>query len=333
MGMDMAVESNSERRSAEQGQSKRVLVTGAGGFIGRNLCPVLEEHGWHVRRVVRRPLALDAVQINDIGPDTDWSEALSGMDAVVHLAARVHVLREQAREPRERFRQVNVDATRRLAQQAAAAGAKRFIFISTIGVHGVKTEGRGFKETDAPNPLNDYALSKLQAEDALRQVAQETGLEVVVIRPPLVYGPGVKANFLMLLGVVRRGLPLPLASIRNKRDMIYVGNLSDAILTCLSHPAAAGETFLVDDGDTVSTPDLIRRIARAMGKHPLLLPFPVGLLRFGGVLLGKCDMVNRLVSSLEVDSAHIRETLDWKPPYAFDDALAATIAWYISEKP
>ncbi len=310
---------------------KKVLVTGAGGFIGRNLCPMLEERGWYVRRVVRRPLDVDAVQIKNISPDTDWSEALKGMDAVVHLAARVHVLREQASEPRELFRQVNVDATRHLAEQAAQAGVKRFVFISTIGVHGVKTQGKGFRESDAPHPLNDYALSKLQAEDALRKVARDTGLEVVTIRPPLVYGPGVKANFLMLLKVVCKGFPLPFGSIRNQRDMVYVGNLSDAIALCLTHPAAAGQTFLVDDGDTVSTPDLIRRIARAMDKKPRLFPFPVVVLQLGGHLLGKCDRVNRLVSSLEVDSTCIRKTLSWTPPFTFDEGLAATVESYHME--
>lgn len=299
------------------GENRRVLVTGAGGFIGRNLCPVLERAGWRVRPVTER-----------IGHDTDWGEALAGVDAVVHLAARVHVLREQADEPQERFRHINRDATRHLAEQAAAAGVRRFVFISTIGVHGVKTEGRGFRETDAPNPQNAYALSKREAEDALKKVEADTGLEVVILRPPLVYGPGVKANFRMLLDVVRRGIPLPLASICNKRDMVYVGNLADAVRVCLTHAAAAGEVFLVDDDDTVSTPDLIRRIARAMGKTPRLFPFPVALLRLGGWLSGRGDMVNRLVSSLEVDSAHIRGTLGWTPPYGFDDGLLETVRWY-----
>jgi len=292
---------------------------------------MLQEQGWYVRRVVRRPQDPEAVELKDMGADTDWNDILQGMDAVVHLAARVHVLREQANEPRERFRQVNVDATRRLAEQAASAGVKRFVFISTIGVHGVKTNGEGFKESDPPHPLNDYALSKLQAEDALRKVAEETGLEVVVIRPPLVYGPGVKANFLMLLRVVKQGLPLPLASIKNKRDMIYVGNLSHAIGACLVHPQAAGETFLVDDGDTVSTPDLIRRIARAMHRPTRLLPCPESLLRLGGRILGRSDMVHRLVSSLEVDSTHIRNTVDWIPPFTFDEGLMATVEWFRRE--
>lgn len=312
--------------------TQKILITGAGGFIGRNLCPMLEREGFSVRRAVRKPLDADSVQIRDIGADTDWSAALGGMDAVVHLAARVHVLRECASEPSELFRQVNVEATRRLAEQAAAAGVKRFVFVSTIGVHGVKTEGKGFCEADTPHPLNQYALSKLEAEKALKKVAEETGLEVVIIRPPLVYGAGVKANFLMLLSVVKHGLPLPLASIRNKRDMVYVGNLSDAIRACLTHPAAVGQTFVVADGEAVSTPELIRHIAQAMGKKPLLFPFPESLLRFGGWMVGRCDMVHRLVSSLEVDSKKIRETLDWKPPFSFDDGLAATMQWYQGEE-
>lgn len=313
--------------------TSKILVTGAGGFIGRNLCPLLQQRGFFVRRAVRRPLDAQAVLLGDMGQDTDWKEALQGMDAVVHLAARVHVLRERADEPAERFRQVNVDATLRLARQAVQMGVKRFVFVSTIGVHGVKTEGKGFSEYDTPNPRNEYSLSKWQAEQELKKLAQETGLEVVVVRPPLVYGPGVKANFLMLLAVVRRGLPLPLASIHNRRDMVYVGNLSDAIRLCLTHPAAVGRTFVVADGEAVSTPELIRRIARIMGRKLWLLPCPVALLRLGAWLLGRSDMVHRLVSSLEVDSTKIRETLDWTPPYTFDDGLKATIDWYITEQP
>ncbi len=320
------VQSQQERAGA----SKRVLVTGAGGFIGRNLCPVLESSGWHVRRITRRKASEHAMAL-EMGVDTDWSQALEGIDAVVHLAARVHVLREQASEPGERFRLVNVAATRQLAMQAAIAGVKRLVFISTIGVHGVKTEEEGFRETDVPNPLNHYALSKLEAEQALQEVARETGLEVVVIRPPLVYGPGVKANFYMLLRLVQTGLPLPMGSIRNKRDMIYVGNLSDAILQCLSHPAASGETFLVSDGKPVSTPELVRHIASGMGRNARLFPVPVKLLRFGGWVLGRCDMVHRLVSSLEVNHAHICNKLDWKPPYTFDDGICATVAWFMKE--
>jgi nucleoside-diphosphate-sugar epimerase len=311
---------------------QNLLITGAGGFIGRSLCPMLEQSGFYVRRAVRHPLGGNAVHIHDIATQTDWRAALEGMDAVVHLAARVHVLREQAEEPRALFRQVNVDATRRIAQQAAEAGVRRFVFISTIGVHGVRTEGRGFTETDAPHPRNEYARSKLEAEYALREVARETELEVVILRPPLVYGSGVKANFLRLLHAVHRGVPLPLAGIRNRRDMVYVGNLADAIRASLSHPEAAGATFLVADGEAVSTPELIRHLARCMGKNPRLFPLPESLLRLCGALTGKSDSVHRLVSSLEVDASHLRRTLDWQPPYALHDGLMATAEWFLEAR-
>ncbi len=305
-----------------------VLVTGAAGFIGRNLCPVLEEAGWLVRRVVRRNATEGDVLIEDMGPETDWSSALTGMDAVVHLAARVHVLREQQHVPADRFRKVNAMATRTLARQAAQAGVKRFVFVSTIGVHGVKTEKKGFVETDALAPVNDYARSKCEAEAVLRDIERDTGMEVVVLRPPLVYGPGVKANFYMLLKGVCMGLPLPLAGIKNNRDFLYVGNLSHAILTCLSHPDAAGQDFLLADGQAIATPVLIRHIARSLGRPARLFYMPAWALDLAGRVLGKHDMINRLIGSLEVNTAHIRERLGWQPPYSLDDGLKTTIGWY-----
>ncbi len=306
-----------------------VLVTGAGGFIGSNLCPVLAASGWQVRAAARQPVeGVSTALIDNLGPHTDWAQALEGITAIVHLAARVHVLQEQQEEPRSHFRRVNVHATRHLAEAAIAAGVRRFVFISTIGVHGISTQHRGFCEDDTPNPLNDYALSKIEAEEALRETAAGSGMEIVILRPPLVYGPGVKANFLHLLEVVAKGMPLPLDSIKNRRDLLYVGNLSDAVLTCLTHPRAAGEAFLVADGQPVSTPCLLRQTAAHMGKRARLLPCPPAWLNYAAQLLKKQATMQRLTGSLEVDITKIRTLLDWHPPYAFDDGLRETVAWY-----
>lgn len=304
---------------------KKVLVTGADGFIGQALCPLLESHGIEVVRATRK-------NAGDLGSTIDWKPLLHHVDGVVHLAARVHVLRENTSFPIERFRQVNVEATRQLALQAAEMGVKRFVFASTIGVLGIKTNGHPFTEKDTPQPCNDYAISKWEAEQMLATVAQDTGMEITTIRPPLVYGRGVKANFLMLMNAVYHHLPLPLALIKNKRDMVFVGNLVDAILQCLQHPNAAGETFVIADGETFSTANLIRAIARHLHTPALLLPIPVGLLTGLGALLKQSATIHRLTDSLEVDASHIRRTLDWKPPFSFEEGLAQTVAWFIEEK-
>jgi len=303
----------------------RVLVTGANGFIGSQLCPLLESRGIEVVRATR-------LNAGDLTDSCDWRPLLEGVDGVVHLAARVHVLRENLSLPLERFRQVNVHATAHLARQAAQMGVKRFVFASTIGVLGVNTNGIPFTESHPAAPVNDYARSKWEAEQALTQISQETGLEVVTIRPPLVYGAGVKANFYMLMRAVEERLPLPLASIRNKRDMIYVGNLVDAMHRCLIHPNAAGQTFVIADGRTVSTPDLMRMIAHYMNKKIHLLPCPSALLNLGGTLLGKSAMVHRLTGSLEVSATHLRHSLDWHPPYSIEAGLEHTVQWFMQER-
>lgn len=256
---------------------------------------------------------------------TDWRAALIGCDAVVHLAARVHVMHDTAANPSALYRATNTDATLNLARQAAQAGVKRFVFVSSIKVNG---EGRdaAYRETDAPVPEDAYAISKWEAEQGLWQIAQETGLEVVVLRPPLVYGPGVKANFRRLLDTVARGWPLPLAAIGNRRSLLYLGNFVDVIRLCVEHPAAAGQTFLVDDGRPVSTPELVRAVAHAMGRPVRLLAIPVGMLEFAGALLGKRAAVARLTGSLWLDSSLIRTCLGWTPPYSMEAGLAATVA-------
>jgi UDP-glucose 4-epimerase len=304
----------------------RVLVTGAAGFVGRALCDRLIAAGYTVTSAVRRRSNLpEELVVGDIGPSTDWRMALAGCDAVVHLAARVHVMRESVQDPLALYREINTVATLNLARQAARAGVKRFVFISTIKVNG---EGRDepYCETDVAGPEDAYAMSKWEAEQGLHRIAQETGLEVVILRPPLVYGPGVKANFQRLIQAVSRGWPLPLGAIRNRRSLLYLGNFVDAIRLCVEHPAAAGQTFLLDDGEAISTPDLIRRLAHAMGRPARLLAVPVGALEFAGALLGKRAAISRLAGSLHVDSSAIRSLLGWTPPFSMEAGLAATVA-------
>ncbi|ODU13890.1 MAG: NAD-dependent dehydratase [Thiobacillus sp. SCN 64-35] len=303
-----------------------VLVTGATGFVGRALLGELGVHGHRAIPVVRRIAGLaHEVLIPDMHAQTDWRAVLAGCDAVVHLAARVHVMHDTAADPLALYRATNTDATLNLARQAAQAGVKRFVFISSIKVNG---EGRAdaYRETDAPAPEDAYAISKWEAEQGLWRIAQETGLEVVVLRPPLVYGPGVKANFRRLLDTVARGWPLPLAAIGNRRSLLYLGNFVDVIRLCVEHPAAAGQTFLVDDGRPVSTPELVRAVAHAMGRPVRLLAIPVGMLEFAGALLGKRAAVARLTGSLWLDSSLIRTYLGWTPPYSMEAGLAATVA-------
>ena len=304
----------------------RVLVTGATGFVGRALCNQLSAIGHTVIPAVRHGSGLpNEVVTSDIGSSTDWRMALAGCDAVVHLAARVHMIREAERDPLALYRRTNTEATLNLARQAAQARVKRFVFISTIKVNG---EGRDapYRETDAPAPEDEYALSKWEAELGLHRIAQETGLEVVILRPPLVYGPGVKANFRRLIETVARGWPLPLGAVRNRRSLLYLGNFVDAIRLCLEHPGAAEQTFLLDDGEPVSTPQLIRALAAAMRRPARLLPVPPWLLEFAGALLGKRAAVTRLTGSLYVDSSMIRSRLGWAPPFSMEVGLAATVA-------
>jgi nucleoside-diphosphate-sugar epimerase len=310
----------------------KVLVTGANGFVGTALAVRLIHEDWEVNRAIRSSVATDGgIAIGDIRVDTDWSPALSGCDAVVHLAARVHVMRDAVSDPLTAFRAVNVDGTFNLARQAAAAGVKRFIFLSSIKVNG---EGREepYQETDRAAPRDPYAISKWQAEQGLHGIAAKTGMEVVILRPPLVYGPGVKANFHRLLGVVDKGWPLPLGAIRNRRSLLYLGNLVDAIQLCLEHPAAAGQTYLLSDGEDVSSPELVRRLARAMGRPARLLPVPPTWLRLAGRLVGRHAEVERLLGSLVVDSGRIRRELGWSSPFSLDAGLAETARDYVRSR-
>lgn len=308
-----------------------ILVTGAAGFVGQALVTALQTQHRDVCRVLRRPTpgnhSKDII-IGDINPDTGWQVALRGIHCVVHLAARTHVLEERNTDALAAYRQINVEATRNLAQQAATAGVRRFVFLSSIKVNGEATHTRSFTRDDTPQPLDAYGISKREAEDALRRIGADTGMEIVTLRPPLVYGPGVKGNFLSLLRAVARGTPLPLASINNRRSLVYVGNLVDAIITCIDAPAAAGKTYLISDGEDVSTPALIRKLAAALGESPRLLPCPPTLIRFSATLLGKHAAAMRLTGSLVVDSLHLHQELGWKPRYSLDQGLKATAQWY-----
>lgn len=313
------------------GQGSRVLITGAGGFVGRALTTALDAAGRDWVATTRKPhpeLGNRQIVVGDIGRDTDWSQALAGVDCVIHLAARTHVLHDDSQDPLEAYRSINLHGTATLARQAATAGVRRLIFLSSIKVNGEFTGERPFTEDDAPAPQDCYGLTKREAEDALHKLTQDSALETTVLRPPLVYGPGVKGNFLRLLRLVDRGVPLPLACVRNQRSMVYVGNLADAIIRCIDAPVAAGKTYLVSDGDDWSTPELIRRIAAAMDRRPNLWPCPVPLLNLGAALLGRRAEAQRLTGSLQVDASLLRNDLGWTPRYSADQGLTATVQWY-----
>ena len=256
----------------------------------------------------------------------DWREALAGVELVVHCAARVHVMQEQSSDPLAEFRRANVDATVALARATHAAGARRFILLSTVGVHGASSGARPFRAGEAPAPHSAYAQSKLEAEAALQVCSQHSGLEFVCIRPPLVYGPAAPGNFGRLLGIVRRRLPLPLGAVHNLRSMVAVDNLASLILRCADHPAAAGRTFLVSDGEDISTTALLRRLAQASGHRASLIPLPATWLRTALRLTGHKAMAEQLIGTLQVDITETRQTLDWTPPLTVTQALVAAAA-------
>ena len=313
---------------------KHVLVTGATGFVSRFLCLRLLAADFSVLGTLlasENPALLvpgvEPVVIDPLGPDTPWQHALTGIDTIIHLAARVHIMDDSSVDPLAEFRKVNTAGTRQLAQEATKAGVKRLVFISSIKVNGEESIAP-YSETSPTQPTDPYGISKWEAEQALRKIEKETSLEVVVVRPTLVYGPGVKANFFNMMKAVNRGLPLPLITITNKRSLIYVGNLVDALAICATHPAAAGQTYLVSDGEDVSTPELIHRIADALNVPARLFAFSVSLLRLAGKLTGKGAAVNRLTGSLTVDSSKIRQELEWQPPFTMEEGLQVTAQWF-----
>lgn len=309
--------------------SSNILVTGASGFVGRALCKELLKHNYSIRAAIRQGVVFnddcDIVTIPTIDAETDWSLALSGVDAVVHLAARVHVMNDRALNPLAEFRKVNVDATLNLARQAVNAGVKRFIFVSSVKVSGeLSSLNQPLKESDFPHPEDPYGLSKYEAELGLFDLVSEVGLEVVIIRPPLVYGPGVKANFASMLRAVKNGLPLPLGSIHNKRSFVYVGNLVSLILLCIKHPAAANQVFLVSDGQDLSTTELLHFCANAFSRKARLIPVSQKLIMVIASILGKSDLAQRLCGTLQVDISKAKGLLGWQPIITVSDGLKAT---------
>lgn len=304
----------------------RVLVTGATGFVGRAIVGNLAETGTTVRAATRgQPVTnprAESVKVGDLEPGADWSAAVAAVDVVVHAAARVHVMRDAAADPMSEFRRVNVGGTLALARQAAAAGASRFVFLSTIKVNGEATRpDRPFRADDAPRPVDPYGCSKREAEEALRALGETSGMEISIIRPVLVYGPGVKGNFRTMIGWVRKGIPLPFDAIDNRRSFVALDNVVDLVATCVRHPAAANRTFLVSDGDDISTPALLRRVGAAMGRPARLFAVPPSILRVAGAATGRTAEVQRLCGDLQVDIRPTREVLGWRPVVRMSDAL------------
>ncbi|MBF0553708.1 MAG: SDR family oxidoreductase [Nitrospirae bacterium] len=313
----------------------KILVTGVTGFIGRYLSKTLCEKGYVVVGTVRSqrinlslPDRMDISIVDDIGPTTDWRNILTGVDVIVHLAARVHIMKETSDNPLMRYRHINTLGTEHLAIQAAILGVKRMIYLSTIKVNGERTINKPFTEKDHPFPKEFYAISKWEAEQSLRHIAEKTNLEIVIIRPPLVYGPGVKGNFYNILKLVKKGIPLPLANINNSRSLIYAGNLIDAIILCIQHPSAKNKTFLVCDGEDISTSEIIKRLSIFFSNSARLFFLPSTLLHIAGVITGKSNAVDRLTDSLVIDSSKIRNELGWIPPFTLSQGFKDTVEWF-----
>lgn len=304
-----------------------VLLTGGSGFVGSRIAKRLLDDDYQVTAAVRDSRAkldvrLDPWKFEDLTSDQDWSAVVEGRELVIHCAARVHVMNEFVANPLNEFRKINVDGTCALARQAAEAGVRRFIFISSIKVNGEGTPlGLPYRADDVPAPQDFYGLSKLEAEQSLMRLAAETGMEVVIIRPPLVYGLGVKGNFASMIKLVDKCVLLPLGAIHNKRSLVSIDNLVDLIIRCIDHPAAGNQVFLAGDGEDLSTTELLLGVGKAMGKTARLIPVPAGLLLFGATVLGKKAMAQRLLGSLQVDISKTCELLDWKPPYTVDEGL------------
>ena len=319
--------------------NSRVLVTGASGFVGQHLTAALAVWGRRVRAALRHPVTLaglglyESVVVSGLDATTDWTAALTDVDSVVHLAARVHVMQDKALDPLADFRRVNVSGTLQLAQQAADAGIRRFVFISSVKVNGEGTPvARPYTADDVPAPVDAYGISKLEAEQGLLAIAASTGLEVVIIRPVLVYGSGVRANFLKMMQWLDRGLPLPLGAINNRRSLVGVDNLVSLILACVDHPDAANQVFLASDGEDLSTTALMHRTALALGKSARLVPVPEAVLTLIAGLLGKRDVAQRLCGSLQVDIDKTRRILGWTPPLSVDAGLALAAQGFLRQK-
>ncbi|WP_281544269.1 SDR family oxidoreductase [Grimontia sp. SpTr1] len=314
----------------------KFFVTGGSGFVGRRVVEAGKSLGWH--SVYQSRSATENAEwqfVTQIDGDTDWSGALTGVDVVVHCAARVHQMTE-SQSPEDvlaSYREVNTLGTLNLARQAAQSGVKRFVFISSIKVNGEKTEkGGAFEPTLADSPTDPYGLSKYEAEIGLREIAEETGLEVVIIRPPLVYGPGVKANFESMMKLMRKGIPLPFGAINNQRSLVYIDNLVSLIMTCCEHPNAANKTFLVSDNDDVSTTRLMQQIADSMSRPARLIPIPQSLIEVSAKVLGKSHLSDRLCGNLQLNVTETLNTLSWKPPVTFEKGIHETVSAFLSDK-
>ena len=329
----------------------RVAVTGASGFVGQAVVTELLSRQHDVHAAVRlqsqnmpnSPQVIGPFPVGDIGPDTDWSDALTEIDCVIHCAARTHMMNDTEADAFEAYRAVNLAGTRQLAEQAAVIGVRRLIYLSSIKVNGEQTfpphskplsagAREFFSASDEGNPEDAYGISKWEAEQALYEVSAKTGLEVVIIRPPLVYGPGVKGNFLSVLRWMNLGIPLPLGAIHNQRSLVGIENLIDLIITCIDHPAAANQTFLVSDDEDLSTTELLCRISISLGKTARLIPFSASLIQRGTKLLGKHDIAQRLLGNLQADISHTKEMLSWAPPVSVDKGLKRTAEWYLNKR-
>jgi nucleoside-diphosphate-sugar epimerase len=314
-----------------------ITVTGASGFVGQALCAELLDRGYSVRAVVRSENALqlrdnnglEVVAVGEIGANTDWTKALIDTDCVIHCAARAHVMHETAVDALAAYRAVNVAGTRRLAEQAQEFSVKRMIYLSSIKVNGEQTQfSRQFKASDNAAPEDPYGISKWEAEQVLWEVAAKSVLEIAVVRPPLVYGPGVKGNFLTLLRWLDRGLPMPFGAVHNRRSLVGIDNLIDLLITCVNHPGSVNQTFLVSDDEDLSTGELMRRLGKELDKPARLLSVPLALLEFAASLLNKRDIAQRLLGNLQVDISKTKELLGWSPPDNVDEGLRKTAEWY-----
>jgi nucleoside-diphosphate-sugar epimerase len=316
--------------------NRSILVTGANGFVGRAVCAQLSSSGFSISALTRAPTLFDSsirnAVISDLGNEHELVHAMNGVDTVIHLAARVHVMTENVTDSLSAYRAINVDMTLTLARQAAVAGVRRFIYMSSVKVNGECTEdGQPFTPDDIPKPEDPYGISKMEAEQALLALSKETGLEVVIIRPPLVYGPGVGANFLAMMRWVSRQLPLPLGAIHNRRSMVALSNLVDFISTCINHPNAIGQIFLISDDQDVSVTELLKKLAHALKVRSFLLPVPVIVIKCVAAALGRGAVAQRLCDNLQVDISKSKKMLDWAPPMSLDQGLQITADWYLKK--
>lgn len=317
----------------------KILITGATGFVGRALFENLKLKKKYLVHLTTRTNQEDlfegakAFNIGEIDSNTNWKDALDGVSCVIHCAARTHMMESKQTVSLNAYRRINVDGTKNLAKQAARIGIKRFIFLSSVKVNGEETiTSKSFQYDDIPRPKDAYGISKWEAEQALLEVSKKIGLELVIIRAPLIYGVRVKGNFLRILNLIYKKIPFPFFNINNSRSFIGLDNLVDLITHCIDHPKATGKTFLVSDGEDISTPDLIRKLSKIMGRSSRLFSFPISIIKLMSYLVGKTSEVNRLISSLRVNSSHTRKILEWNPPFSLDEGLEKTVRWYLKSR-